>query len=83
MTGSALAPAVIIPVVIVALAAWLVLVYHADTHPGYRARKTLSEPGAAHAGTAQAAVRPDGKSRQDGDEAGEEQEREAATRRVA
>jgi len=83
MTGSALVPVIIIPVVIVALAAWLALVYYADAHPGYRTRKTLSETGAAHADAAPAAVRPDGKSPQNGDEAGEEREREAATGRAA
>jgi hypothetical protein len=37
MTGSALAPFVIPIVVIVALAAWLALVFHADAHPSWHA----------------------------------------------
>jgi hypothetical protein len=82
MTGSVLVP-VFIPVVIVALAAWLALVYYADAHPGYRTRKTVGESGAVHTETAPATVRPDGKASQDGDDAGEEREREAATRRAA
>ncbi len=75
MTGSALVP-VFIPVVLVALAGWLALVYYAAAHPGYRTRKTVSEPGAAHADAAAEAARPGGK-------AGEERERTPATRRVA
>jgi len=82
MTGSALVP-IFIPVVVVALAAWLALVYYADAHPGYRTRKTAGESDAVHADTAHEAVRPDGKASQHGDEAGEEREREATIRRVA
>jgi hypothetical protein len=77
MTGSALAP-----VVVVALAAWLAMIYYADAHPGYRTRRTASEPGAVHADTPQGPVCPDGKVPQDGDEASGEWARPATARRA-
>jgi hypothetical protein len=83
MTGSALAPVVIPIVVVVALAAWLAMVYYADAHPGYRTRRTVGEPGAVHADAAQGAVRSDGKVPQDGDEASGERARTATARRAA
>jgi hypothetical protein len=45
MTGSFWAPIVIPVVVVIALAAWLVMVYYADAHPGWKAHGAASHPG--------------------------------------
>lgn len=52
MTGSSLAPIVIPIVVAIGLVAWLVLVYHADSHPYWRGRATTTEQPRAGAGAA-------------------------------
>jgi hypothetical protein len=36
MTGSSLAPVIIPIVVVISLAIWLIMVFRADSHPGYR-----------------------------------------------
>ena len=43
MTGSPLAPIVIPVVVVIALAAWLAVVFCADAHPGHAARDKAAE----------------------------------------
>ncbi len=53
MTGSALAPIVIPIVVTISLAIWLIMVYHAASHPQWGSR-----PARGHAGP-QPAVRAD------------------------
>ncbi len=40
MTGSSLAPIVIPIVVVISLAAWLFMVYYADSHPHWRGQAT-------------------------------------------
>ena len=40
MTGSSLAPVVIPIVVAISLAAWIFMVYYADSHPGWRGQAT-------------------------------------------
>lgn len=47
MTGSALALVIIPVVVVIVLAAWLALVFHADAHPGHAARAAAAERGIA------------------------------------
>ena len=51
MTGSALAPIVIPIVVTISLAIWLIMVYHAASHPQWGSR-----PGRRHAGPQPAAL---------------------------
>jgi hypothetical protein len=43
MTGSSLAPIVIPIVVAISLAAWIFMVYHADSHPYWRGQATAPE----------------------------------------
>ncbi len=46
MSGSSLVP-IITPIVTLPLMAfWLIMVFHADSHPGYRHRPPLPEPDA-------------------------------------
>lgn len=60
MTGSALAPVIIPIVAIVALAAWLTLVFYADAHPSWHAGQgTAAQPAAAEPGPG-GAPRPTG-----------------------
>jgi hypothetical protein len=47
MTGSFWAPIIIPIVVVLALAAWLALVWYADAHPRWKAHRAASAPGAA------------------------------------
>jgi hypothetical protein len=68
MTGSAVAPVVIPVVIIVALAAWLAMVFYADAHPPHAGRRTASEPGTAPADIAPRPVRPEASAR-DGEDA--------------
>ncbi len=44
MTGSSLAPAIIAIVVSIALAAWLVMVFHAARHPFWKHQSADSRP---------------------------------------
>jgi hypothetical protein len=45
MTGSSLAPILIPAVVVISLAAWIFMVYHADSHPYWRGQATtLKQP---------------------------------------
>ena len=43
MTGSSLAPVVIPIVVAISLAAWIFMVFYADSHPGWRGQATTSK----------------------------------------
>jgi hypothetical protein len=45
MTGSALAPIIIPIVVVIALAAWLAMIFYADAHPGHIRHSAASGPG--------------------------------------
>lgn len=59
MTGSALAPVIIPVVVIVALAAWLAMVFYADGQPRRALRRTASEPGAVPAAITPRPLQPE------------------------
>jgi hypothetical protein len=47
MTGSSLAPVIIPIVVSISLAAWLIIVYYADSHPEWKSARPV--PGEMHA----------------------------------
>jgi hypothetical protein len=49
MTGSFWAPIIIPIVAMIALAAWLTMVYHADAHPGWKAHSAATSTGSTGA----------------------------------